>query len=165
VRHERRHTTSKFYRPPNIDVVHTLQQLWPISTHDSQSPLDNWQTAIEVPKHGNISSGNQHLRANYENFNPNHTILIQGRTHERWEGWFAKFMGGGRDDLQRCFCKLLLPPPLSAPLDQHHVAQIEVSIVFTERSVSTWYVAPKHRRGAQALRVLLIILFYNSHSK
>jgi hypothetical protein len=26
---------------------------------------------------------------------------------------------------------------LSAPLDQHHVAQIEVSIVFTERLVST----------------------------
>jgi hypothetical protein len=91
--------------------------------------------------YGNISSGNQSLRANYGNFNLNHTILIQGRTHERWEGWFAKFMGGGRDDLQRCFCKSLLPPPLSAPLDQHHVTQIEVSIVFTERLVSTWYVA------------------------
>jgi hypothetical protein len=33
---------------------------------------------------GNISGGNQPLRANYENFNLNHTILIQGRTHERW---------------------------------------------------------------------------------
>jgi hypothetical protein len=66
----------------------------------------------------NISSGNQPLCANYGNFNINHTILIQGRTHERWEGWFAKFMGGGRDDLQRYFCKSLLPPPLSAPLDQ-----------------------------------------------
>jgi hypothetical protein len=41
------------------------------------------------------------------------------------------------DDLQRCFCKSLLPPPLSAPLDQHHLAQIEVFIVFTERLVST----------------------------
>jgi hypothetical protein len=35
---------------------------------------------------GNISSGNQSLSANYGNFNLNHTILIQGRTHERWEG-------------------------------------------------------------------------------
>jgi hypothetical protein len=35
---------------------------------------------------GNISSGNQPIRANYRNFNPNHTILIQRRTHERWEG-------------------------------------------------------------------------------
>jgi hypothetical protein len=35
---------------------------------------------------GNISSGNQPLRVNYENFNINHTILIQGKTHERWEG-------------------------------------------------------------------------------
>jgi hypothetical protein len=87
-----------------------------------------------------IGSGNQPLRANYGNFNLNHTILIQGRTHERWERWFAKLMRGGRDDLQRSFCKSLLPP-LSAPLDQHHVAQIEVSIVFTERLVSTWYVA------------------------
>jgi hypothetical protein len=50
--------------------------------------------------------------------------------------WFAKFMGGGRNDLQRWFCKSLLPPPLSSPLDQHHVAQIEVSIVFTERFIS-----------------------------
>jgi hypothetical protein len=98
----------------------------------------SWEASILL---GNISSGNQPLRANYGNFNLNHTILIQGRTHERREGWFAKFIGGGRDDLQRCFCKSFLPPPLSAPLDQHHVAQIEVSIVFTERMVSTWYVA------------------------
>jgi hypothetical protein len=40
--------------------------------------------------------------------------LIQGRTHGRWKGWFAKFMGGGRRDLQRWFCKSLLPPPLIA---------------------------------------------------
>jgi hypothetical protein len=32
-------------------------------------------------KTGNISSGNQSLCANYGNFNLNHTILIQGRTH------------------------------------------------------------------------------------
>jgi hypothetical protein len=86
---------------------------------------------------GNISSGNQPHRANYENFNLNHTILIHGRTHERWEGRFAKFMGGGRDDLQRCFCKSPLPSPLSALLDQHHVSQVEVFIVFTERLVFT----------------------------
>jgi hypothetical protein len=50
-------------------------------------------------------------------------------------------MRGGRDDLRRCFCKSLLTPPLSAPLDQHHVAQVQVSIIFTERLVSTLYVA------------------------
>jgi hypothetical protein len=101
----------------------------------------NYALGTVVFMGGNISSGNQSLCANYENFNLNHTILIQGRTHERWEGWFAKFMGGGRGDLQRCFCKSLLPPPLNAQLDQHHAAQIEVSIVFTEKLVSTWYVA------------------------
>jgi hypothetical protein len=74
---------------------------------------------------GNISSGNQPLRANYGNFNLSHTILIQGRAYGRWKGWFAKFMGDGRGDLQRCFCKLLLPPPLNAPLGQHRVSQIE----------------------------------------
>jgi hypothetical protein len=44
---------------------------------------------------GNISSGNQPLHVNYGNINLNHTILIQGRTHERWEGRFAKFMEVG----------------------------------------------------------------------
>jgi hypothetical protein len=76
--------------------------------------------------------------------------LDQGRTHERWEGWFAKFMGDGRDDLQRCFCKSLIPPPLSAPLDQHHVTHIEVFIVFTERLVSTSYVAFYFRQRCRA---------------
>jgi hypothetical protein len=43
---------------------------------------------------GNISGGNQPLRANYENFNLNHTILIQGRTHERWgRGVICKIHG------------------------------------------------------------------------
>jgi hypothetical protein len=41
--------------------------------------------------------------------------------------------------LQMCFCKSLLPPPLSAPLDQHHMTHIEVFIVFTKRLVSNWY--------------------------
>jgi hypothetical protein len=34
---------------------------------------------------GNISGGNQPLRANYGNFNLGHTMLIQGGTQERWE--------------------------------------------------------------------------------
>jgi hypothetical protein len=52
-------------------------------------------------------------------------------------------MGGGRGDLQNSWevgdviCKSLLPPPLSAPSDQHRVTQIEVSIVCMERLVST----------------------------
>jgi hypothetical protein len=50
-----------------------------------------------------ISSGNQHFHANYGNFNLNHTILIQGRTHERWEERFAQFIGGGRDDCKGAF--------------------------------------------------------------
>jgi hypothetical protein len=28
-------------------------------------------------------------------------MLIKGKTYERWEGWCAKLMRGGRDDLQR----------------------------------------------------------------
>jgi hypothetical protein len=86
---------------------------------------------------GKISSGNQLLHTNYENFNISYMILIQWRAHGRWKERFTKFMGGERGDLQRCFCKLLLPPPLNAPLDQYHVARIEVSIVCTERLVST----------------------------
>jgi Na+-translocating ferredoxin:NAD+ oxidoreductase RnfE subunit len=35
---------------------------------------------------GNISSANRPLHANYENFNVSHSILIQGRAHERWKG-------------------------------------------------------------------------------
>jgi hypothetical protein len=37
-----------------------------------------------------------YLHANYGNFNLSHSILIQGRVHGRWKGWFPKFMGGGR---------------------------------------------------------------------
>jgi hypothetical protein len=44
--------------------------------------LKYYQTKIV----GNIYCGNQPLCANYGNFNLNHMILIQGRTHERWEG-------------------------------------------------------------------------------
>jgi hypothetical protein len=89
---------------------------------------------------GNISGRNQPLRANYGNFNLSHRMLIQGKTYRRWEGWCVKFMRGGRDDLQTHFCKSPLPPPMSPPLDQYHVAQIEVSIVCMEMLVSTWYV-------------------------
>jgi hypothetical protein len=96
----------------------------------------NWPLLI-----GNISSGNRHIHANYRNFNLSHTILIQGRAHGRWKGWFAKFMGGVSHDLQRWFCKSLLPPPLSVPLDQYRVTQIEVSIVCMEMLVFTRYVA------------------------
>jgi hypothetical protein len=35
---------------------------------------------------GNISGGNQPLRAKYGNFNLNHMMLIQGKTYGRWEG-------------------------------------------------------------------------------
>jgi hypothetical protein len=40
---------------------------------------------LSISKVGTISSGNQPLRVNY-GVNLNHTILIQGRTHESWEG-------------------------------------------------------------------------------
>jgi hypothetical protein len=106
---------------------------------------------------GNISSGNPPLRANYGNFNLSHTILIQGRAHERWKGWFAKFMVGGRRDLQRWFCKSLLPPPLSVPLNPHRVTQIEVSIVCMKRLVSTWYVA------SQVMPIIRKIVSYGNN--
>jgi hypothetical protein len=51
---------------------------------------------------------------------------VMSKTHERW-----------RDDLQIHFCKSLLPPPMSPPLDQHRVAHIEVSIVCTEGLICT----------------------------
>jgi hypothetical protein len=35
---------------------------------------------------GNVSSENQPLHANYENFNLSHMMLIQRRAHGRWEG-------------------------------------------------------------------------------
>jgi hypothetical protein len=40
----------------------------------------------ELGNVGNISSGNRPLHANYGNFNLSHSILIQGRAHERWKG-------------------------------------------------------------------------------
>jgi hypothetical protein len=89
---------------------------------------------------GNISGANQPLRANYGNFNLNHMMLNQRKTYGRWEGWCAKLMRGGRDDLQMHFCKSPLPPPMSPSLDQYRVARIEVSIICTKGSVSTWYV-------------------------
>jgi hypothetical protein len=41
---------------------------------------------MEGLSEGNILGGNQPLRANYENFNPSHMMLIQGKTYGRWEG-------------------------------------------------------------------------------
>jgi hypothetical protein len=49
----------------------------------------------------------------------------------------VQLMRGGRDGLQMHFCESPLPPPMSPPLDQHCVAQIEVSIVCTDGLVST----------------------------
>jgi hypothetical protein len=36
--------------------------------------------------YGNISGGNQPIRANYGNFNRSHMMLIQGKTYRRWKG-------------------------------------------------------------------------------
>jgi hypothetical protein len=91
-------------------------------------------------KKSNVSGGNQPLRANYENFNLSHTMLIKGG-----------LMGGGRGDLQKYICKSSLPPLCTSPLppsislflDQHRVAQIEVFIICTEGLVSLWYVPLK----------------------
>ena len=82
---------------------------------------------------GNISVANQPLRANYENFNLDYQINIQGGGAQR----------GGRGDLQKCdytiqgrvqIVKLPNPP---YPLDVDPITQIEVSIVCTERLVCT----------------------------
>jgi hypothetical protein len=40
--------------------------------------------ASEGCKRGNISGGNEPLRANYGNFNLNHMMLIQGKAYGRW---------------------------------------------------------------------------------
>jgi hypothetical protein len=63
----------------------------------------------------------------------------------------GELMRGGRSDLQNSWevGEVIYKGAfanysshlLNAPLDQHRVAQIEVSIVYTERLVSTWYVA------------------------
>jgi hypothetical protein len=46
-------------------------------------------------------------------------------------------MGGGRGDLQNSWEVGGVPSPLSVPLDQHHVTQIEVFIVCMERLIFT----------------------------
>jgi hypothetical protein len=89
---------------------------------------------------GNVSSENRPLRANYGNFNLSQTMLIQRRAHGRWEGWFAKVHLQIIPSTSHEFCTWPLPPSISLPLDQHHVVQIEVSIVCTEGLVSIWYV-------------------------
>jgi hypothetical protein len=55
-------------------------------------------------------------------------------------GWFAKVHLQIIPSTSHKFCTWPLPPSISLPLDQHHVVQIEVSIVCTEGLVSTWYV-------------------------
>jgi hypothetical protein len=67
-------------------------------------------------------------------------MLIQRRAHGRWEGWFAKVPLQIISPTSHEFCTSPLPPSISLPLDQHHVAPIEVSIVCTDGLVSTWYV-------------------------
>jgi hypothetical protein len=89
---------------------------------------------------GNISRGNQHLHANYGNFNLSHTMLIQRGAQRRWKEWFAKSPLQITPPTSHEFCKSPLPPPMSSPLDQDRVTQIEVSIVCTKRLVFTRYV-------------------------
>jgi hypothetical protein len=89
---------------------------------------------------GNVSGGNQPLRANYRNFNRSHTMLIQRRAHRRWEGWFAKVPLQIIPPTSHEFCTSPLLPFMNLSLDQHHVVPIEISIVCTEGLVSTWYV-------------------------
>jgi hypothetical protein len=127
-----------------------------ISIHSTPMDPNALFRGIEVVMHpfysirpkmmGNISGGNQPLCANYGNFNRSYTMLIQGKTYRKWEGWCAKVTRGGRDDLQKHLCKSPLPPPMSPPLDQHRVAPIDVSIVCTEGLVSTSYI-PKMMFG------------------
>jgi hypothetical protein len=51
----------------------------------SPSPLHLEISFIYILDKDIVPGGNQHLRANYGNFNLNHMILIQGKTYERWE--------------------------------------------------------------------------------
>jgi hypothetical protein len=82
---------------------------------------------------GKISGGNQPLYANYGNFNLSHTMLIQRGAQRRSPLQITP-------PTSHEFCKSPLPPPMSSPLDQDRVTQIEVSIVCMKRSVSTRYV-------------------------
>lgn len=75
---------------------------------------------------GNISCGYQPLHENYENLNMSHMMLIQEGTQEKWERRFARW-----EAFFFFLQKSPLPPPLSAPMDQHRVTQIELFIVST----------------------------------
>jgi hypothetical protein len=113
---------------------------------------------------GNVSSGNQSHRANYVNFNLNHTMLSQRRAHGRWEGWIAKVHLQIISPTSHEFCRSPLPPFISLSLDQHHVAQIEVPIVYTEGLFSTLYVPfiifqPSHLISISPLHCHLYFFF------
>ena len=55
------------------------------------SPRDHQIVHITFPfSEGNISGANQHIRANYENFNFSHQINIQGEGRRGWKGKFIK---------------------------------------------------------------------------
>jgi hypothetical protein len=75
-----------------------------------------------VETFGNVSGGNQPLRANYENFNLSHTMLIRRDTQRRWEEWIAKAPSQITPPTSHEFCKSPLPPPMSSALDQDCVA-------------------------------------------
>ena len=84
-------------------------------------------------KYENISSTNQPLRANYETFNLDHQINIQGNGRREVRGGICKSVitqsKGGR-----LIVKL---PNLPCPLDVDPVAQIEVCMVCTEKLICT----------------------------
>jgi hypothetical protein len=67
-------------------------------------------------------------------------MLIQRSTQRRWEELFAKATLQIIPPTSHEFCKSPLTPLMSSPLDQDRVVWIEVSIVCTERLVSTRYV-------------------------
>jgi hypothetical protein len=65
--------------PPSIPAsISRVAMLSPVSFH--RPTLSSFCFAK-----ANISCQNQHLHANYGNFNPSHTILIQRGAQKRWE--------------------------------------------------------------------------------
>jgi hypothetical protein len=66
-------------------------------------------------------------------------MLIQRRTHERWEWWFAKVHLQIIPHTSHEFCTSPLPPSISHPLDLHHVAHIEIFIICTEGLVFSFH--------------------------
>jgi hypothetical protein len=121
------------------ELEHNTSDVWDKVISSPYSCL-LWQLLFKAYQIGNVSGGNEPLHANYGNFNMSHTMLIQMRVHGRWEGWFAKVHLQNIPFTSHELCTSPLPPPISLPLHQHRVTQIEVSIVCTEGLVSTWYV-------------------------